>query len=313
MQIIEGSALSNLVDYSFGDHMGGFGQPALPGGFIKYANAHNQEFLDKAKQFEGKIMTLYIDNIRLYPRETFPEDKDKQYVNYLMMTNNLLGLCSLLPSNGFIIFTGQEDTPINGDIRLPFNVEKIYGVNALFYTDRIIPIPFGLQRKMNEEDNRLEVLKDNVENETKYQFEPLKLLYINCGIGRNIDRLPLTIFEDKEWATTRFDKDSKFFPYDKYQVFLDEIKNHKFMVCPWGHGMDCHRNWESLYMRRVPIMKDHPYFRKLMEGFPVLFVKQWEDITEELLKDNDHLYQEAQQMDMSKLDLDLLFKNATKI
>ncbi len=60
-------------------------------------------------------------------------------------------------------------------------------------------------------------------------------------------------------------------------------------------------------MRRVPVMKDHPYFRKLMQGFPVLFVKEWSDINEYLLKANEHLYHEALVMNMNRLNLQLIF------
>ena len=88
---------------------------------------------------------------------------------------------------------------------------------------------------------------------------------------------------------------------------LAEIQAHKFMLCPEGHGIDCHRNWESLYLRRVPVMKKSPYFARLMEGFPVLFVKDWPNITKLLLEENDHLYQEAQTMSLKKLDLDLIY------
>jgi hypothetical protein len=84
------------------------------------------------------------------------------------------------------------------------------------------------------------------------------------------------------------------------------------MVCPEGHGMDCHRNWELLYMRRVPVMKRTPYFTCLMSEFPVLFIDDWSDITKELLEKNDHLFQEAQTLDLDKLDLNKIFKNIIK-
>ncbi len=99
-----------------------------------------------------------------------------------------------------------------------------------------------------------------------------------------------------------------FFPYDKYLEFLTEMRDHKFMICPEGHGMDCHRNWELLYLRRVPVMKRTPYFEELMKGFPVLFVEDWPELTEELLQKSDHLYVEAQEMNLNKLDLNLVFK-----
>src|SRR6185295_15891504 len=132
MQIIEGTALSDMVDYSFGDQRGSWDSNCI-GGFMKPANATNQEFLQIAKSFEGKVMTLFIDNIRLYPRSLKTDSEpDQKIVNWLMSTNNLLALCSLLPNNQFIIFTGQEDTPIDDRIVLPDNVIKIYAVNALY-------------------------------------------------------------------------------------------------------------------------------------------------------------------------------------
>ena len=316
MQVIEGSALSKLVDYSFGDQRASW-DSNLIGGFMKLANATNAEFLAKAKEFEGHIMTLFIDNIRLYPRhvETTSE-ADKQIVNTLMLTNNLLGLCSLLPNNGFIVFTGQEDTPIDDKIVLPFNVVKIYGVNALYNNERIIPFPIGLQRQIGVNDKRLELMSkrlDLIETSNEYGVRnpPTKLLYINCGIERNPERLPLSKFEGLNWVTTRFDKDSKFYPYERYNDFLSELRDHKFVACPKGHGYDTHRIWETLYMRRVPVMLKHPYFERLLDGFPVLWVDKWEDITEQSLTINDYLYEQAENLDINKLDLKMLYKTLT--
>lgn len=318
MQLICGQNLSKLVDYSFGDQRASW-DSNLIGGFMKLANANNQEFLDKAKEFEGRVMTLYIDNIRLYPRpiETTSE-ADKFIVDRLLQTNNLLALCSLLPNNGFIIFTGEEDTPIDDKIALPPNVLKIYAVNALYNNDQIIPFPIGLQRQIGENDNRLEIMKKTIDQEKLFFDIPKKLLYINCGIERNSERAPLVKFETNDWCTTRFDKDSKFFPYERYNEFLSELRDHKFVACPKGHGYDTHRIWETLYMRRVPVMLNDPYFRRLLAGFPVLFLNSWDeiksDVFEAWVKDKNfrpnELYQQAQTMDMSKLDLELIYKNA---
>lgn len=307
MQIINGTSLSNLCDYSFGDHMGAASIPRPKDGFMKVANESNTEFLDRCKMFKGRIMTLFIDNIRLYNRPLIVKTIDAEWIGHLLGNNDLLKLCSLLPDNKFVIFTSHEDTPIDRQIKIPDNVLGIHAVNAEFFGDKIHPFPYGLQRELGEKDNRLSIMKAIVEEDKK--VVPKKLLYINCGIERNKEREPLTSFEGLPWVTTRFDKDSKFFPYSKYKDFLVELQNHKFMICPKGHGLDCHRNWESLYLRRVPVMIDDPYFRELMKGFPVLFVNQWSDITEELLKKNNYLYKEAQDMSLKRLDLNLIFKS----
>lgn len=309
MEVISGDNLERLCDYSFGDHIW-VSNPDLIGTF-KPAHPANAEFLIKAQDFRGKIMTLFIDNIRLYNRPVLANaGTDAQWVTYLLTYNDLLAFLAPLTENKFVIFTSHEDTPIDSHIKIPESVLGIHAVNAEYFNDKIHPFPYGLQRRMSPTDRRQDIMKREVELD--YRYEPTKLLYINCGLGdeRNApERAYLPNFKDKDWTTCRFDKDSKFFDYDHYTDFLNEIRDHKFMICPQGHGLDCHRNWESLYLRRVPVMKDHPYFRELMKDFPVLFVKDWPEVTEELLKSNDHLYQTAQNMSLKRLDLNLIFKS----
>ena len=61
-------------------------------------------------------------------------------------------------------------------------------------------------------------------------------------------------------------------------------------------------------MRRVPVMKTDPYLIELFDDYPVLWVSGYEDITEDLLKLNNHLYEEAQDMNLNPLDLNNFFE-----
>ena len=94
MELIEGVALSELCDYSFGDQSGQWGN--IYTSFMKGANLLNTEFATKV--FETKkerdYMTLFIDNIRLYKRDIIEvKPEDKKYVFGLMEESNLLKLC----------------------------------------------------------------------------------------------------------------------------------------------------------------------------------------------------------------------------
>jgi hypothetical protein len=65
-------------------------------------------------------------------------------------------------------------------------------------------------------------------------------------------------------------------------------------------------------MRRVPVMKHHPYLEVLFKDYPVLFVNDYSEVTEELLEQNEHLYQQAQQMNLDELTLSYFFDKIIK-
>lgn len=59
-------------------------------------------------------------------------------------------------------------------------------------------------------------------------------------------------------------------------------KNFAFVISPHGDGLDCHRTWEALCLGCIPIVKTSS-IDKLYDDLPVLIVKDWKDITSELL------------------------------
>ena len=60
-------------------------------------------------------------------------------------------------------------------------------------------------------------------------------------------------------------------------------------------------------MRRVPVMKRYECLEVLYKDYPVLWVDKYADITEELLIKNNHLFEEAQEMDITPLTLPTFF------
>jgi hypothetical protein len=297
MELIEGVALSNLCDYSFGDQSGQWGN--IHTSFMKDANLTNVEFVSKL--FETKksrdYMTLFIDNIRLYKRHIVEvSEADRPYVDGLHQKNDLLHLCSCFPDMRFIIFTNLEDTPTDDYIfdSIPDNVLCISAVNAVSHGGKVIPSPYGLQRAMNPQDDRIGVIK----NFMKFPpLKPLTLLYVSHNESSNQERIGIKdLFREKRWAIVDESRSS-------YSEFLGKMCQAKFMICPKGNAIDCHRNWEVLYMKRVPIMKHHPYLEVLFKDYPVLFVNDYSEVTEEFLKQNEHLYQQAQQINLDELTL----------
>lgn len=303
MELIEGVALSRLCDYSFGDQSGQWGN--IYTSFMKEANLKNVEFVSKL--FEVKrsrnYMTLFIDNIRLYKRHIEEvSEADRPYIDSLHAKNDLLRLCENFPDMKFIIFTNLEDTPTDDYIfdAIPDNVVRVCAVNAISHGGKVVAAPYGIQRKMTPLDNRNEILLQQLEE------TPHKLLHVSLKEDSHLERKGLkNLFAEKQWAlvdNTRVD----------YSTFLKRMKECKFVLCPRGNAIDCHRNWETIYMRRVPVMKKHPYLEHLFEEYPVLFVDDYTQVTEELMIENNQLFLDAQKMDLSKLDLETFYDTIVK-
>jgi hypothetical protein len=74
-----------------------------------------------------------------------------------------------------------------------------------------------------------------------------------------------------------------------------------FVLSPRGGGYDCHRTWEALLLGCIPIVKSSG-MDTLYEGLPVLIVKEWSDITRDLLERTIDMF-ETQRFDMERLTL----------
>ena len=302
MELIEGIAVSELCDYSFGDQSGQWGN--IPTSFMKDANLNNLEFATEVFKIkkERDYMTLFIDNIRLYKRDIKDvKPEDKAYVDSLMENSDLLRLCAAFPDMRFIIFTNLEDTPTDEYIfdAIPDNVLCISAVNAIAHGGKVVPAPYGVQRRMNDGDDRIDILKKAMwESDYTYPY----YLYVSHKEDSHEERTGIKeLFRNNTWAIVDENRVS-------YKDFLFRLRQCKFMICPRGNAVDCHRNWEVLYMRRVPIMKRDSYLQELFKDYPVLWVDDFAEVTQTMLMDNYQLYEEAQNLILGELSLPYYFQ-----
>ena len=134
--------------------------------------------------------------------------------------------------------------------------------------------------------------------------KPTKLLYINHAEHTNISERGniRDMFANKSFATVS--------PRVDYPEYCRMIQAHKFMICPEGNAVDCHRNWEVLLLKRVPIMKRNPYLEECYKDYPILWVDDYADVNKTLLAENDDLFIRSRNLDINMLDLYSLFNRA---
>lgn len=311
MKLLENEELQKMVDYSFGDQSGVLG--GVPNAYMKKANISNLEFREKMDEIfrSGRgMMTLFIDNIRLYKRPIEYSDwmhlkpvseQDKQWLEQFHDEDLLLMLSKLFSGMKFIIFTAFEDTSLDEEVlnRVSNNVLGIYAANGVVFGEKVHPFPHGIERTMYEGYNHHELLLNAIAT----TVAPHSMLFVchrdDTGARGNLR----TLFQGKEWATVALKLE--------YASYLRMMQQHKFVLCPSGNGIESARNWETLYMRRVPVMVRHPYMQELFKDFPVLWVDDFSEVTQELLLESEYLFEQAQTMDMEQLDLDYWFKKCT--
>ena len=183
-----------------------------------------------------------------------------------------------IPNDATIIITHNGDTPVNCDLVGNFsNCKYWFGQNIMCVDDRVFPLPIGLENDyITGQPQRKLILQEKSRTENV----PSRLVYLNCNVNTwKPDRQPAyDYFSRQSWATVRPPNHSN------YHAFCDDIKDHHFVICPRGNGLDCHRSWEVLYLNRYPVMKRYHGLEKMFTDLPVVFVNDWNEVTEVFLR-----------------------------
>lgn len=66
-------------------------------------------------------------------------------------------------------------------------------------------------------------------------------------------------------------------------TYFDILPSYQFVISPEGNGIDCHRTYEALIAGCIPIVEDREGIRKKYEGCPVLYTKDYSEITPQYL------------------------------
>jgi len=197
-----------------------------------------------------------------------------------------------------IIVSGDSDTTVPYDIFsnetefLDFigsdNIIHWYSQNCVVNHPKISQIPIGLDyHTLSNQDykwgpkqlpiNQEEALV-NIKNNAQPFWNRNMMCYSNfhfnfCKFGQDridaISKIPRELIYYEDVEVPRLESWKK-------------QANFTFVVSPHGNGLDCHRTWEALVLGCIVIVKKSA-LDPLYDGFPVLIVNDWSDITRELL------------------------------
>jgi hypothetical protein len=182
-------------------------------------------------------------------------------------------------------------------------IVRWFAQNNEIHNKKIVSIPIGLDyHTLHENDyhpwapgstrrSPLEQeaeLKQIIENMPDLRDRPLRIC---CNFHFILPYVKQYWHKDRKFALKVL-KDKPFAIFsEKFIPRLELWKSYQefsFVASPHGYGLDCHRTWEALILGCIPIVRTSP-LDVLYKNLPVLIVKEWSDITFELLE----LFKEA--------------------
>tara|TARA_R100000908_G_C3750714_1_gene145315 strand:+ start:103 stop:948 length:846 start_codon:yes stop_codon:yes gene_type:complete len=189
------------------------------------------------------------------------------------------------------------DVPKFNSLRKVKNLNRIYSKNCLVKDDKVVPLPIGLANSCwpwGDEDTFKEVLQLNPTKKDKLVFSNFT---IDGGV-RDEDRLDCHESVKKNKIDILENK-----PFGEY---LHDLSQYKYVISPEGNGIDCHRTWEALYFKVIPICKKSvvtEYFSKI---FPIYLIDDWYQLN---LEDLNQQYTNFSWKNYNLLDFDNYIKH----
>lgn len=197
---------------------------------------------------------------------------------HTMYVKQLFDILELFTSGKIIVISHNSDTNVNDSFKVPACVKKWFTTNVNTHNPKIESIPIGL-----ENDRWFPKLhkKDQMEWRLGQQRNNKNLVYMNFDIKTNPSKRqePYDLLKNESWVTTECGNKNGV----GFNNYMQNVYEHKFVICPEGNGIDTHRVWETLYMWSIPIVKSNintTFYRDL----PICEVEDWKEVTEDFLQ-----------------------------
>lgn len=211
-------------------------------------------------------------------------------------TDYIYKLFEILEESPFhhILITHHSDYSINSTIysRKPKSIYKWLAINTEIQTSDLITIPLGIKTHKEPflEPQYKSTWFMNI-MEALGKIEKTKLLYCNFSTRTN---------KYREGIIQTIQESNIPFTYETgitFEQYVYNMSKHKFVISPPGNGIDCHRTWESLYVRCIPIVIKNPIYDNWKE-LPILQVDSYKDINTDMLHE---YYQNCSWNNLEKL------------
>ena len=230
-----------------------------------------------------KIGDLDVNSIKNYKKifvyTHFLEDFFNKYYEYLAPDTILIS------HNSDHCVTEQFLKYLNGN-----KISKWFCQNRLVSHPKLASIPIGIANSQwpHGDQNKIKHIKD-------LRVKKNNLVYKNFDKSTNRDA--------RFYCDEVTNKNGIFMsPRTSNEEYWMKIANAKFVISPPGNGIDCHRIWECLYLKSIPVVLRHEALMQF-KHLPILFVNKWEEVNIEFLRNKVGDFNKVDWDDIKELDI----------
>ncbi|MBW1789096.1 MAG: hypothetical protein JRK53_21195 [Deltaproteobacteria bacterium] len=180
-------------------------------------------------------------------------------------------------------YNGDESFPSrhSGNERsIPEGYRELYVVNCGVVEPRVTALPKGIYPHRHPW-RLVRARPERPKTRLAYCNFSLGALHQPCYLEKR--EAVYAALRDRRWITFE-NMGNRFGSYGLSPLsFYRHMSRHKYTISPEGNGIDCHRSWEALYLKSIPIVQhsvEMAHFRDL----PILFTKDYSELTPEYLK-----------------------------
>ena len=171
----------------------------------------------------------------------------------------------------YILISHNDDLNIDASYA-SFIDDKIvhwFAQNLLFKHSKITPIPIGIGNLRYNSIGKLSYF--NQKDEPEKQKNGFVINY-NFSVASNPERIHTEEVLKKNAVARKMELSNQ-------NEYYEKVKKSHFIASPIGRGIDCHRTWEAIYLKSIPIVRRDimtEYFQSI--GLPIFLIESWGDI-----------------------------------
>lgn len=178
------------------------------------------------------------------------------------------------------LMTSQSDMTITKKLfdKKPICITNWYSTNVGYRHDSLHSIPLGISDSYNINN----FSTNHINNYQQTTFDKkIDKLFINFRVNTNT--------KERQKLVEKL-KHKKYVFIDEYSnnpvSYIEKLSKYKYVLCPWGNGIDTYRLWETLMSGSIPVVKYHIAYEKFKK-LPIIFYENIEDLTHDYLLEKE--------------------------